>query len=893
MQAELLIRLTPGKISPDFNRCQLNRVAGGPETLLEWLEKQLGLAAPAVPGADRITEYAGLLEKTDGAIFSASLQSDRWATAAELLRRRDQLALAGWQSTADESQPALVQDLARAAAIRPLQFRGEAERLQRVLDALDSGQQLPAYQCRLMDPPEFWPVLWQRVLARLDHAAADPATPHAAVGTALHAAQRRLTGADIGEASTDESLRIVQTLSASSAVELVAAVLAAEPSVLSETVICCEDDQLAARLDACLDRLGLPTTGASAPSAAHPVLQVLPLSLALCQSPVDPQALLDFLSLPVTPIPRRAASRLSQALTQEPGLGSSAWEKACEKLFEEENDPEGVLRERIGLWLHGERWESVDAIPTALVRTRAGMVAQWAASRAALLLREDDANTGMIRALQTAAGQATTLGLLAESQGTLISQPQLARLLEESASGGIDAAAFLRGDGGPIRVSSLAEISAPCRRLIWLGLATADTFGCRWSVAELSQLREAGVLLDDGQLALSALRAAEARGLCFITDTILAVSPPQDRLQRWHPVWLTIRSLLPEQAWKSPPVMEALVECADSAALSPWCFDVHEIPTQAAQPVRPLWELPRELLRPRERVSATGLQDRLGCPLKWTFNYLAGLRPGPIAELPGDHQLLGTFCHSVLERVFSGQQQLPSEADAVAAVQRTFAERLPLDAAPLDQPGQSFVKRRLEEQLVNATRSLIRTLEPGGYRITGLEVELDGEALGSELSGFIDCLAERADGSEAIIDFKYGGRSKYYSMIAEGKAVQLATYAYGRSQVTGRFPGVAYLILSDGLVYSPSGSPIEQSDPRSQIDAVAISEVWQVFATAIQEADAWLRGEVPVPARPLLPASDWPAGVELVLEPRLSRDEEQGVCRYCNYRQLCGMQETE
>ncbi len=893
MHTQLLIRLTPGKGSPDFNRCQLNRVVGGPETLLEWLEKQLGLGAPVVPRADRITEYASLLEKTAAETFASSLCSDRWATAAELLNRRDQLALAGWQSRVDSSHPPLVQDLARAEAVRPLQFRGEAERLQRVLDALDSGQQLPTHQCQLTDSVQHWPPLWQQLLHRLNSLPVSPAMPHAETGTALHAAQRRLIGGDTTHTKCDASLRIVQTLSASSAVELVAAVLAAEPSAVAETVICCEDDQLAARLDACLDRRGLPTTGASAPSPAHPVLQVLPLSLALCQSPVDPQILLDFLNLPVTPIPRRAAMKLSQALTQEPGLGSSAWEKACERIFEEEHDPDGTLRERIELWLHGERCASTGVIPTALIRARAGMVAQWAAARARLLLKDDDASTGMIRALQTAAGQATQLGLLAESQGAEITQPQLARLLEESAAGGIDAAAFVRGDGGPIRVRSLCEINSPCRRLIWLGLATADTSSCRWSVSELNQLRDAGVMLDDGQHVLSALRAAESRGISCITETFLAVSPPQDRLQRWHPVWLTIRSLLPEEEWKSPPVMEALVESGDSAALSPWHFQIHELPTQAAQPPRPLWDIPRDLLRSREQVSATALQDRLGCPLKWTFNHLAGLRPGPIAELPGDHQLLGTFCHSVLERVFSDREQLPSEADAMAAVQRTFAERLPLDAAPLDQPGQSFMRRRLEEQLLNATRSLIRTLAPGGYRITGLEVELDGEAVGSRLAGSIDCLAEREDGSEAIIDFKYGGRSKYYNLIAEGKAVQLATYAYGRAQVTGRFPAVAYLVLSDGLVYSPSGSAIEQVDPRSQIDAVAISDVWQAFADALREADTWLRDAAPVPARPLLPVSEWPSGVELVLNSKPKQDEEQGVCRYCNFRQLCGLQETE
>ena len=87
-----------------------------------------------------------------------------------------------------------------------------------------------------------------------------------------------------------------------------------ERELLPETVIYCENDSLALRLDACLNRLGLPTMGAAAVSRAHPVLQVLPLCLSLCWDPVDPQVLLDFLTLPVNPIPKPVAMPLVEAL---------------------------------------------------------------------------------------------------------------------------------------------------------------------------------------------------------------------------------------------------------------------------------------------------------------------------------------------------------------------------------------------------------------------------------------------------------------------------------------------------------------------------------------------------------------------------------------------------
>ncbi|MFP6765065.1 MAG: PD-(D/E)XK nuclease family protein, partial [Planctomycetaceae bacterium] len=310
------------------------------------------------------------------------------------------------------------------------------------------------------------------------------------------------------------------------------------------------------------------------------------------------------------------------------------------------------------------------------------------------------------------------------------------------------------------------------------------------------------------------------------------------------------------------------------------------------QKPRPLWDIPAELLRDRETVSATSLQDRLSCPLKWTLTYQAILRPGHIAELPGDFQLRGSFCHSVLEHVFATGGDLPAVADAVAAVAATFDRRLPLDAAPLAQPDKYFECQRLRSELENATRVLVGTLASGGYRITGIEVELTGEAFGKSLNGWIDCLAERSDGAEAIIDFKYGGRSRYHSLIEDGKAVQLATYAYGRATASGRFPAVAYLVLADGLLYTPSAGPVQGDGHRAVINAPAIQSVWQQFSDAIDKADDWLTSDDPVPARPLQDSVHWPDGATIVLDAKLKDNQLQAVCRYCNFKNICGIQET-
>jgi len=48
---------------------------------------------------------------------------------------------------------------------------------------------------------------------------------------------------------------------------------------------------------------------------------------------------------------------------------------------------------------------------------------------------------------------------------------------------------------------------------------------------------------------------------------------------------------------------------------------------------------------------------------------------------------------------------------------------------------------------------------------------------GGSLSGYIDLLAERADGATAVIDLKYGGSTHRQKELSDNIPLQLAVYA--------------------------------------------------------------------------------------------------------------------
>jgi hypothetical protein len=890
----LHIHLNRSASKPAVGSKSLSAFHGGPDVLLAWLETQLGLARVPVLPSIRITEYAAALDSVSGAGFAASLAADRWATATELLARRDELRLSGWNERVTDGLPPLVRDLARAADSRQFAFIDETARLETVLEALRAGQSLPTHECILLDHAKLWPRKWQEVFEQLEIVDAPSQTPRARVDSSLRTVQDIVLGQRIAPVALDKSFRHVVVLSETVACEFVAALLRSEGEDLGNTVIYCEDDAIATRLDGGLQRSGMPTMGVASSSTAHPVLQVLPLCLSLCWEPVDPQLLLDFLTLPVSPLPRGAAIRLAHALTEQPGLGSHKWDTAWNGLCHTAADPDGSLQSLLRTWLFPDRRRRGMHLPSSLVSERCRLVAQWAAGRSAMMTAEAGTDVTLADALTVAAGQAAVLAELVGSQGAHISEPQLSRLVEEVLASGVRMIPFQEVWRGPQRVASLAEIVAPCQRLIWLGLGTQQEFATRWSNTELRQLRAAGIDVDDGSRRVAALRAAEARGLAQVEQQLLTIWVPSDADRPYHPFWLAIRNSLPDQVRERPPILDELIACDNWADLDTYRCPTEEIASVAAPRRRPQWVLPAGLLQDRETVSASELQDRLGCPLKWVLNYQAKLRPSSIALLPDLFQLKGTFCHDILERVFGAGGQLPSATDVLARVADVFDSRLPLDAAPLALPDQATARAKLREEILSAVATLMRALESGGYRIRGIEVEVEGTAFGKAMTGWIDCVAVRDDGSEAIIDFKYAGRSKYRALLERGRAVQLATYAHSRSRrdtARGTYPAVAYLVIADAQLLTPAGSPLAGNDGRVIVDGPAIRDVWDGFVRAIEGADTWLTGGQPTVARPLQAIGEWPAGAELVLDSQLPADQHQEVCRYCDYKRLCGLEE--
>ncbi len=896
-QWRLRIGLEARGLRPNEGDVYWAELRGGPSLLLRWLETQLGLLADQPPHFIRVTQYANLLEQYKaGTSLEASFQTDRWATADFLLRRRDELLLAGWDGQDHETLPQLVRDLARIEQSPQKVPGGLPERLLRVIKAFDNAQKLPPHECLLYESSNLWPKVWREVLSRLSTTEAGEPIPTAPRDTALGQIQEQSGSGEIRPVSFDTSFRWLECRSSMTACDLVAHLLVNQRDTLAETAILCEDERTAILLDGRLANAGIPTTGATIANPNHPVLQVLPLALKLCWEPVDPLTLLDFLSLPLGPIPKKAARPLAQALANQPGFKSDAWNEAIGQITQEESDPEGDLAQRLSDWFDVDRVKWGEPLPKAVLEQCCVRVAGWSARLASHWKGDGNRkNRALSLALMRAAHHARTVRELCLSLRGPLTEPQLARVLGAALEEDITITPHDPQAGGPTLIRSLTQLDRSFRRLIWLGLGSADPPRSRWTNSDLAVLQRSEIDLDDGSRRLKALRAAERRGWSRTSESLLAISVPQDKELRPHPIWLQAREAVRAAAADLAEPLPTLIAQSQARQIDPWLIEAKSFRVVAPHNRILSWKVNPVYLYDVERSSATELNDRLACPAKWVFNYLAKLRSSPIASLPDSFLLKGTFCHKVLADVFGAGGELPNVPEAQQAVEMAFIEALPRNAGPLAQPGALVEKEKLRLQLRAATRLLVEALRAGNYQITAMEKEVSGKVGDHDLIGFLDCLARRKSGEELILDFKYGGRNKYRELLIEGRAIQLATYAAARveeKEEKGEFPAVAYLILADGILYSPEGSAMIGTGPAEILrGSPCIETIWANFVKALAQADKWLEGTEPIPTRPLLEPDSWPDGVELVLKGPDAKGKmpDQDVCKYCDYKTLCGL----
>ena len=791
---------------PEPVKDTLGEITVGPHGFLNLLETQLGIPSADVSFTSRLIQYLACIDGVNhpGAFYHNSYTADPFSVARTLLQWRDQWYEAGWKGQFPADAPARLQDMAaieQQAAVEVTPDLGQ--RIQKVIGLLPDNP-IAIESITLRDSLDDFPPLWRALIQAIDAPLieADPITPQGAKNTDLQALQNHLLQ------STTEKLQLtgdgsVIVLRADSPQEstpltaLLAQSWLAEDADKSIAILAENRGEL---LDDSLEVMHSPRLGFTALSPWRPVFQVLPLALELLWEPLNPTALFQFLSHSVGPIPARVREKLAQTVANTPGIGSEDWEQALAKALEREDEARrDKLETSIRYWLESPRFDIQAGVDSKTLSERAQRVADWL--QGAKEAKDDPSFRSLYNiALNQCLEFVSAVDRLKAHGRDPLTQDNVRRLIEDVRGTGAPisdrSAEVVPGQPRVLRADHAGAFAHPVDNVIWWDCQANDRIHrWPWSRTERAALTANGVHLQAEDDQLGWLGKAWLRPiLCAVERCTLIL---HDDADRHHPVWDHIASLT-----------EGLPELQIASADTSQTLNIAQQPLQVRTlpPKVRWWQLPGSVTIPkRDAESFSSLDTYINSPYQWLLRHAARIRPGSLSAVNDGSVLKGNLAHRAYEEFLNAHPaisaiSLGDIADWVDSHIRTLLEQ---EGALLLEPGRQAECDRFITQVQTSLTTLVDHLQAAGVVSVQMELWQEGLFAGGKLNGSIDVLATRADGQEAVVDIKWGGKKYRREALLENSYLQLATYAQLRRNNDAKWsPALSYFIVQDAHMLS-------------------------------------------------------------------------------------------
>lgn len=829
-------------LQPEVPRTRAGAATLGPRGLLEVLETQLGLRVPAVHPSEAAFSYLKYLRDSNSPdrFYRRSLDVDEVNVARTLLDWREQWYEAGWDGTFPDGAPGRLADM---AAVEGLAVDcvppSVGERLRRVAETL-SERTTQIERVELHTPFEDFPHAWQRVLEvlpctpspSLEIAALAPADSDlACVQTRLlKMARDELPGGGVRETlKGDGSLIVVKAASRDLSAGAIAEYLLG-PGAVAETLVVAERDGVV--LDNAFERAGLPRCGFVHHTRFRAATQVLKLVLALVWDPVDPHRILQLLLHRVAPLRPWVRSRLAGAVAESPGIGGPKWTEALRRIeqlqrerYEATDEDVLALRADIAYWLEGERHDARAGAPLDPLLARTQRVATWAAMR----LNISESRTEAVLFAAAHAQAEALLAGLRDFGRERVPRLDLERLVDEVSTDAPDPSVFEEA-GHARATASPAAVTRPSPTVIWWDLTPPPSgIAYPWSRRELAALRAAGVLLPEAEDLVQRRSREWLRPICSATERLILVVHDDERGA--HPVWTQVKHVF--DGIERIEVEPALF--GGETVLGPLGVGTRPLPLKSLPVPRRWWSLPADcILARRETESYSSLEKLCDHPHEWVLQYAARLRPGRAANVMDGPRLFGNLGHRIFEAFFEAHQNWRGIPDA--EVRRWVREKLPetveREGAVLLGPARGVDRQRVTATLEQSLVGLLGHLRSAGIEHVSPEASREAQFEDCRLTGNIDLVLTRAEGERAVVDVKWAGEGTRRTLLADNRALQLATYAYLQRSIdeNDHWPAGAFFILASANVIASEGSTFPDALVAHSKSDEGVADLWQRLA---------------------------------------------------------------
>lgn len=766
----------------------------GPKNLLYTMESHMGFAGhPNDNDYLRIEQYRQALlqylQEDQETFYLSSFAADQFATAAELLSRRDELLLAGWDFKRTGALPARLHTLAGVEALLqegtpdgdllPL-AAGYADRWMAVTKALKDRVQ-PITEIRLTEPMELLPYFLQRFFHALEEAGIRlvlPSEEPITGNTDLAVLQKRLKKAakDKVNLKKDGSLLIL-TGKRETDLAVHMAKLFGQNRTWQPLSLIPDKSRV---LDDALIQEGVPCLGILSASLARPTLQVLKLVTAFLWEPIDPYKILEFVSLSLKPLHDELARAIASSMAQYPGLDSDGWKSMISRFFDQlefrsqfdlQLKPQSI-REEFDFWFGRKRYDVKEVVPKGDVMAIFERLHKWAYNT---FEEGGNENPSLIVLGEQSNRIVELLTALPETHLNYLELERIVKTIYEPAP----------VEFRPTECGSLSYIHHPAaltdstEQLLWWNFTQhePDHFFSRWYNDERAYLSKQAVKLVGPQEENAVMLWQRKNPILKVKQQLILVIPEwvEGSVAHAHPLFGDLAATFENLADITWNIDEQESSEGWGKFLTPpkW---IQVQPRNLGQPA-PFIRIDKKYeLAQRERESLTSLEDLFYYPYQWVFKHAIKLRKSTILSVVKENTLMGNLAHRFFEKLFTeditswSKEQVDDwiEAEAPGLLQKEGAIFLLYGREP---ERVAFIKK-----VKYAAWNLIHQIQQNGWEVDATESRLSGEFQQIEVRGRADLVLKRGQ-EKAVVDLKWRGASRRERMIKNEEDLQLVLYA--------------------------------------------------------------------------------------------------------------------
>ncbi len=806
----------------------------GPEKLLRLFEKWLGLVHPNRDIEHlRIEQYRQALlaykQEHPEVFYANSFEVSQFATSHELLKRRDELLLAGWDFALFDDLPERLRVLALIEASIDNQEseinKGFADRFKKVINALEDYR-LPVMDFFHHEPENLLPGYLRMLISQLKKmgvVVSQIAPPDLSGHSDLAVFRKSLENLQSGKATlkADKSLIIIKGKTESSMATWLANLLRGNEHFRPMCLV----PGKSGTLDNAFIQEGLPGMGMQSASLARPSLQILKLLPAFLWKPTDPFKILEFVSLAVKPLEEELSRRIAEQISEKPGIDGDGWRFMIRQYFSEleEKGHNGIknIRRQYQMWFGRTRYDASQKVPKAEVLELYSYLRDWSleifeeqgGSNPTLIVLSEQARR--ICELVEAQPEAELTNLQLEYIVRTIYQPAPLQIQQEQ-EGRLD---FVRLAG---------TVHKDTDQLLWWNFTQNEQehFFSSWYKNENHWLLNKGVTLQSASDKNALLLWHRKQPVLRTRQQLILVIPEiyEGSEVHAHPLLGNLEALFGD--------LSSITIDLDAGKGLEILAGSFELPGKVKLEKRRVGEKKAflnlksdALAQQREKETITGLESLFYYPYKWAFQYKAKLRKSPILSVVSDNRLLGNLAHRFFEILF--ENPLAIEGMNKAAVERKvdeeMAKLLVREGAVLLLYGREPERLAFINKLKYAAWSLVTMIRSNGWKVVQTEKELEGEFAGTEVKGRADLVLEK-DGKAAIVDIKWRGSSRRERELKNEEDLQLVLYAKLLPPEQD-LAHTAYFVIENGKMIARNDSAFKEAVTVSpEADLVGVNK---------------------------------------------------------------------